>query len=86
VIGPEERLGEEVYLGLRTTDGLAIRENEIKTVTPWIEAGWGELVQRVPEGGNVPAEAGTGRTLRLTALGWLRLDSLAAAIAAGRSR
>ncbi len=70
-IGKEERLGEEVYLGLRTTDGLAIRESEIKTVTPWIEAGWGTLEQR---------------RLRLTALGWLRLDSLAAAIAAGRSR
>jgi len=70
VIGPEERLGEEIYLGLRTTDGLAIRDNEIKTVTPWIEAGWGEL---------------SGDRLRLTALGWLRLDSLAATIAAGRS-
>jgi len=72
VIGPEERLGEEVYLGLRTADGLAIRESEIKTVTPWIEAGWGELTPQ--------------QRLRLSPLGWLRLDSLAATIAAGRSR
>ncbi len=86
VIGPEERLGEEVYLGLRTTDGLAIRENEIKTVTPWIEAGWGELISVAPSDAEGLVSGSGASRLRLTALGWLRLDSLAATIAAGRSR
>jgi oxygen-independent coproporphyrinogen-3 oxidase len=73
-IGPAERAAEGVYLGLRTTDGLAISQNELKTVTPWIDAGWGELR---------PGE-GAGR-LVLTPGGWLRLDSLAAALTSLRS-
>jgi oxygen-independent coproporphyrinogen-3 oxidase len=76
VIGASERLAEEVYLGLRTTDGLSIRENDLKMVTPWIDAGWGALG---------PDAATGGVRLRLTPSGWLRLDSLAAAIAAHRT-
>jgi oxygen-independent coproporphyrinogen-3 oxidase len=71
-IGSAERDAEEVYLGLRTIDGLDIYQNDMKTVTPWLEHGWAVLE---------PA----GR-LRLTAEGWLRLDALAAALTAARSR
>jgi oxygen-independent coproporphyrinogen-3 oxidase len=66
-----ERESEAVYLGLRTTDGLGIREDEIKTVTPWIEAGWATLAEGI---------------LTLSAQGWLRLDSIAAALTSIRSR
>lgn len=62
---------EAVYLGLRTSNGLAVHENEMTTVTPWVEAGWGVLSQG---------------QLRLTAQGWLRLDSIAAALTSIRSR
>ncbi|MCW5825381.1 MAG: radical SAM family heme chaperone HemW [Gemmatimonadaceae bacterium] len=56
---------ERIYLGLRTIDGLAIRENELKKVTSWIGEGWATL---------------DGDRLRLTPRGWLRLDALAAAL------
>lgn len=56
---------ERVYLGLRTIDGLTIRENEKKKVTSWISQGWAVL---------------EGDRLRLTPRGWLRLDALAAAL------
>lgn len=71
LIGPEERLAEEVYLGLRTTDGLLLRQNERMTVTSWLERGWARL--------------DADGVLRLSALGWLRLDSLAAALTSSRS-
>lgn len=77
-LGPAERAAEEVYLGLRTTDGLSIFQNELKTVTPWIEAGWGVISERAPH-----AES-AGRLI-LSPAGWLRLDSLAAALTSLRS-
>lgn len=80
-----DRVSESVYLGLRTIDGLGIRENEVKTVTPWIHEGWADWVEVAGGGAEATGGGGRGRRLRLTALGWLRLDSLAAAIAAGRS-
>lgn len=58
---------ERIYLGLRTADGLTIRENERKTVTSWVDHGWAIL---------------DGSRLRLTPQGWLRLDALAAALLA----
>ena len=73
-LGLAEVLAEGVYLGLRTTDGLSISQSELKTVTPWIEAGWGELRPGEPAG-----------RLVLTPTGWLRLDSLAAALTSLRS-
>ena len=66
-----ERESEAVYLGLRTSDGLHIRENELTTVTQWIDAGWAGL---------------DGGTLKLSAQGWLRLDSIAATLTSIRSR
>ncbi|MBM3885616.1 MAG: radical SAM family heme chaperone HemW [Gemmatimonadetes bacterium] len=71
-LGGEERAAEEVYLGLRTMDGLSIHQNDNKTVTPWINQGWAVL--------------GSAGRLRLTPEGWLRLDALAAALTAARSR
>ena len=66
-----DRESEAVYLGLRTSHGLDIRDNELKTVTSWIDEGWATL---------------ENRTLKLSAQGWLRLDSIAAALTSIRSR
>jgi coproporphyrinogen III oxidase-like Fe-S oxidoreductase len=55
---------EEVYLGLRTVDGLPADRLPPETVAAWTGAGW--------------AVATPGR-IRLTAEGWLRLDALAVA-------
>lgn len=69
VLAPSESAAaERVYLGLRTSDGLDISQNEIKTVTSWIAQGWATL---------------DGRRLRLSPQGWLRLDALAADLLAG---
>ena len=71
----ENRLSEQVYLGLRTRDGLAVTPAEHMHVQPWLEAGWVERTERDAES-----------TLRCTPLGWLRLDALAADLTALRSR
>ncbi len=68
---PGNRDAEEVYLGLRTLNGLHIDKTELVTVTRWVEAGWANL---------------DDRELRLTPNGWLRLDSLAADLVALRTR
>jgi oxygen-independent coproporphyrinogen-3 oxidase len=62
---------EMVYLGLRTRDGLVLAPGEAERAGRWVDAGWAEL---------------DGDRLRLTAAGWLRLDSLAADLTAFRSR
>lgn len=69
-IGFDEASAEAVYLGLRTTDGLTIRESELKKVTSWSEQGWGAVTE--------------GR-LVLSPAGWLRLDALAATLTSLRS-
>ena len=71
LLGTAERSAEEVYLGLRTSHGLELSSSERDHVEPWIRTGWGAL---------------TGRRLRLTALGWLRLDALVADLTVVRSR
>ena len=68
---PENRVAEQVYLGLRTIDGLELTVAEVARVQPWIGAGWGAVNR--------------GR-LQLTPLGWLRLDALAADLTVIRSR
>jgi oxygen-independent coproporphyrinogen-3 oxidase len=65
---PAEVAAERVYLGLRTTDGLKATEVELRRAEPWIEEGWARR---------------DGGQLTLTPTGWLRMDSLAAALAAG---
>jgi len=67
---PADRIAEQVYLGLRTTDGLALERGEEARVGRWIDEGWATL------------DAGR---LRLTAAGWLRLDALAADLTVVRS-
>jgi oxygen-independent coproporphyrinogen-3 oxidase len=61
-----------VYLGLRTHDGLALAPADEAIVAPWVRAGWVRL--------------GDDGRLRCTAQGWLRLDGIAAALTASRSR
>ena len=56
---------EEIYLGLRTRDGLAAEHLDAETITAWTAAGWAETV--------------AGR-VRLTPEGWLRLDALVASV------
>lgn len=81
VIGGEEsltddnRATEEIYLGLRTRRGLALTGDEMVRVRPWEAAGWA-LIDEPLENPRV----------HLTATGWLRLDSLAADLAARRAR
>ena len=73
VVGGSEELAadavelEEVYLGLRTSDGLALERLPPNVVAGWTAAGW--------------ARTTPGR-IRLTAEGWLRLDALAASATA----
>jgi oxygen-independent coproporphyrinogen-3 oxidase len=57
---------EELYLGLRTRDGVAAERVPPGSVAAWLSAGW--------------ASASLGR-IRLSAEGWLRLDALAAMVA-----
>ena len=72
MLAEESREVERVYLGLRTSAGLALRDDQVPIVRPWVDAGWG----RVDDAG----------VLRLTASGWLRLDSLASGLTEVRSR
>jgi oxygen-independent coproporphyrinogen-3 oxidase len=65
------RIAEQVYLGLRSMSGLRLQPAEHRRVQPWIDAGWATLDD-------------TGRIV-LTALGWLRLDALAADLTLVRS-
>ena len=67
----DNRSAEEVYLGLRTSAGLTLRAGEEGAVASWVGEGWG----RIEKG-----------ALRLTPLGWLRLDALAAVLTDLRSR
>ena len=63
---------EEIYLGLRTADGLPAGRLGAETIEAWADAGWAR-------------EDADGR-VRLTAEGWLRLDALVASAAAMTSR
>jgi oxygen-independent coproporphyrinogen-3 oxidase len=80
----ENRIAEEVYLGLRSTVGLRLREEERDRVTAWVEAGWGTL-HNEPDGESGRG-SGAGLSFRASPLGWLRLDALAADLTAFRSR
>jgi oxygen-independent coproporphyrinogen-3 oxidase len=71
----ENRASEQVYLGLRTRRGLEVGDDELSRIRPWESAGWA-----------VVDESPGATRVRLTPTGWLRLDSLAADLAAQRSR
>jgi len=64
---PANRAAERVYLGLRVESGLAATDAECAVARPWVDAGWAHI---------------NDGTIVLTALGWLRLDALAAALTA----
>ena len=72
VLTEENRAAEAVYLGLRSDAGLPTRPGDDELLAAWSKAGW--VGSRVD-----------GR-VRCTAEGWLRLDSLAAALTHRRSR
>ena len=57
---------EELYLGLRTDEGIPVSSLGPGTAAAWVGQGWAEVV---------------ADRLRLTAEGWLRLDALAVAAA-----
>lgn len=80
----ENRIAEEVYLGLRTSAGLVIRDEERERVNAWVDAGWGKLEgePRVEPRGAMESDL----VFRPSPLGWLRLDALAADLTAFRSR
>ena len=59
------RASEKVYLGLRTTSGLAVTDADRSHTDRWENEGWATR---------------DGSVVRLTSEGWLRLDSLAAAL------
>ena len=62
--GPAVEL-EELYLGLRTREGVPAGRLPGETTAPWVSAGWA---------------VASGDRLRLTPEGWLRLDALAAVV------
>ena len=70
-LGAGHVTAEEVYLGLRTDLGVRLVPAEASLVAPWVDAGWARVENEV---------------LQLSASGWLRLDSLAAALTHVRSR
>jgi oxygen-independent coproporphyrinogen-3 oxidase len=57
---------EELYLGLRTSDGLALDLLPMATREWWVADGWAVV---------------SGQRLRLTVEGWLRLDALVRSVA-----
>jgi oxygen-independent coproporphyrinogen-3 oxidase len=63
-LSPESIRIEELYLGLRTSNGLATELLPPEVLRAWDDQGWAEEV---------------GDRVRLTAEGWLRLDALVAA-------
>ena len=83
----ENRDAEEVYLGLRTRNGLEIGEAELSVAELWRSAGWAEIETGVVPRKIVsdsPDQNSDRLRLRLTPTGWLRLDSLAADLVARR--
>lgn len=80
----ENRIAEEVYLGLRNSNGLGVTSDEWDRVKAWVEAGWGSLDRALGDGSRGASESGL--VFRASPLGWLRLDALAADLTAFRSR
>jgi oxygen-independent coproporphyrinogen-3 oxidase len=64
-------VAEDVYLGLRTMNGLPVTDIDTQMIGEWQKSGWALLRKD---------------RVTLTAEGWLRLDSLAAALTDVRSR
>ena len=69
---PDQTEQELVYLGLRTESGVALRTASDPRLARWLESGWGDVSQDC--------------RFRLSAEGWLRLDSIATDLTDLRSR
>jgi oxygen-independent coproporphyrinogen-3 oxidase len=67
LLGPAQVAAERVYLGLRTSAGLTVTEDEFRRAARWLSEGWAER---------------RDNRLVLTPVGWLRLDALAVALTA----
>ena len=65
-IDADRRRIEDIYLGLRTSEGLSADYLAEPIYYPWVNAGWADVVDR---------------RIVLTAEGWLRLDALVAQVA-----
>ena len=76
-LSEENETAESVYLGLRTREGLTLQPNEMSMADLWSREGWATIAREGPASSAV---------LRLTPIGWLRLDSLAASLTTIRSR
>lgn len=70
-LSEHQRSLEALYVGLRTRDGVVVSARDRALVDRWVVEKWGTI---------------EGDRLRLTALGWLRLDALVAALTEHRSR
>lgn len=70
-LSEDERALEQMYVGLRTQTGVLVSPGDSALIERWIAEDWGTVEN--------------GR-LRLTPLGWLRLDALVAALTEHRSR
>ena len=68
---PADVESERAYIGLRTTEGLVLSEELLARTTRWRDEGWATIVHD---------------RLRLTPLGWLRLDALAVDLTHAGSR
>lgn len=71
VLSAEQRLLEDVFLGLRTADGIPGDENDGEFVREWVESGWANVSQH---------------RIVLTPQGWLRMNALVTALTQRRSR
>lgn len=71
VLSPEQAEAERTYLGLRTAEGVVVPPGAESIVGKWEAEGWATIA---------------GGVVRLTPLGWLRLDALAAALTPIASR
>ncbi len=71
VLTEEQSEAERTYLGLRTTYGMELPPASLQLAQRWVKEGW--------------ASTDNSR-IRLTPLGWLRLDALAAALTPVASR
>ncbi len=65
-LSPEQVALEDLYLGLRTSDGLPVSRVPSEILDRWASAGWARSL---------------GGRVRLTPEGWLRLDALVANLA-----
>jgi oxygen-independent coproporphyrinogen-3 oxidase len=79
-IDADRRRIEDLYLGLRTSDGLAESMLPAGVVKQWVGEGWAttsppSLIRPSGEG------TGEGELVRLTPEGWLRLDALVGQVA-----